>query len=277
MGAHRLVHAALALALVATGCDGDSGSAAPDARDVGSPASSPTPTTDSSPTPAASPTLAPGDPCPPSNEPALPDDAGCVSVVEGDLDGDGRADRLFVFALVDGDGHARAWRARAEVGGETVAGPHFHRKAHTPHAIAAVDADGDGADEVFVKVSDHLYHSGASHIVGVLKLHDGALVQVVERGHGPMNADVGGVTRFGEGVECADGARGPELRVLRTEAANDAYTRWDWSRKVYRWHGASLVYVETRRGTLKTDGYNDPDRYRFYRLECRGVVYPELG
>lgn len=268
MGGRRFAHAAAALALAAAlaACDDDGRETPPGTRGGASP----------SPSPSAPASPAPGDPCPETTEPALPDDAGCVSSVAADVDGDGRADRVFVFALVDDVGKPRVWRSLAQVGGETVAGPSFSRKAHGPQAIAAVDADGDGADEVFVKVSDHLYHSGASHIVGILKLHDGALVQVAERGAGPLNADVGGVTRFGEGVECADGARGPELRILRTEAANDAYTRWDWSRKVYRWRGASLVYVETRRGTLRTDGYNDPDRYRFYRLQCRGLVYPEV-
>ncbi len=143
-----------------------------------------------------------------------------------------------------------------------------------PRAIGAVDADGDGVDEVFVKVYDHLYHSGASPVVGIFRMEGSRLVRVRARGQGPLEISVGGIVNFGEGLECSDmtGDGRPDLVTLRVDEATDDSPHW--VKHVYAWRGTDVELVETLRGRLRVDGPTDPKIRRFYHLVCKELDPP---
>ncbi|HEX2296006.1 MAG TPA: metallophosphoesterase [Actinomycetota bacterium] len=209
-----------------------------------------------------------GDELPEADEP--PQETPRPDVV-GDLDGDGGGD---VVSLVASG--AREWRVRARLAnGDTVAArlPPVDRFTR-PEVVGAADADGDGDDEVFVNVVDFVYHGGTTSVLGLFALRDGDLERVTDARGRPLDVPVGGVSNFGEGLECRDldGDGVPEIRLLRIDSASSARSRW--IEQVYRWRGEELKLVRTVRGTLRRRGFDDPRVLRFYELHCGALDPP---
>ncbi|HEX2196748.1 MAG TPA: metallophosphoesterase family protein, partial [Actinomycetota bacterium] len=178
--------------------------------------------------------------------------------VAGDVDGDGAADLVSLEPGAD-----ETWRLRLELatGGTTsadLAVPGFTE----PQVVGATDTDGDGDDEVFVNVVDHVYHGGTTSDLGLFDLRGGRLRRVTDTAGRPFVMPVGGVSNFGEGVECGDA----EIRLLRIDGASRARSRW--TEQVYEWTGGDLRLRRTARGTLRPRGYDDPRLLRFYELHC---------
>ena len=221
-------------------------------------------------TEAVEPDAEAGEPCTPVRIGA-PGAAGCVSSFTGDFDGDGLADKFSVFAYLDPKGFPIDWNIRLDLRGKP--GATFAlipADGFTyPEAVGATDADGDGDDEMFVNVADHVYHGGTTSVLALYRMLPGALVRVDGPGGKPLDIAVGGVSNFGEGLECRDldGDGTPELQLLRIDSASSARSRW--SVQVYRWTDeGSLELVEKKRGTLRRRGFTDPRVLRFYELHC---------
>lgn len=183
----------------------------------------------------------------------------------GDLDGDGASDTV---TLEEAGARRRdlvATLATGEVVTATL--PRVDRFTN-PQVVGATDVDGDGDDEVFVNVVDFVYHGGTTSVLGLFALHGEALERVTDPAGDPLDLPVGGVSNFGEGVECrdVDGDGTPELQLLRIDSATSERSRW--IEQVYRWRGDDLVLAETTRGTLRRQGYTDPRVLRFYELHC---------
>jgi predicted phosphodiesterase len=180
--------------------------------------------------------------------------------VAGDFDGDGAGDLL----SLDRDGGLRLELAAGGVATARLRVPRFTE----PQVVGATDVDSDGDDEAFVNVVDHVYHGGTTSVLGLFALRGERLARVADTRGNALEIPVGGVSNFGEGVECrdVDGDGTPELQLLRIDSASSARSRW--TEKVYRWRGERLELLDTNRGTLRRDGFNDPRVLRFYELHC---------
>ena len=182
--------------------------------------------------------------------------------VSGDLDGDGKSDVVSLERL-----GGERWELRVDLAsGGSVAAPLEVTDFTEPQVVGATDTDGDGDDEVFVNVVDHVYHGGTTSVLGLYALRDGGLERVRDAGGRPLDMPVGGVSNFGEGVECRDAGGVSEIRLLRIDSATSARSRW--VEQAYRWRGDELKLVRTDRGTLRRKGAGDPRVLRFYELHC---------
>jgi predicted phosphodiesterase len=202
-----------------------------------------------------------GDPTADADEPA---DEVRPRDVAGDVDGDGSND---VVSLVQTDG--TAWELRLDLAAGGGATTRLAVTDYTePQVVGATDADGDGDDEVFVNVIDHVYHGGTTSVLGLFDLRDGGLARVTDAAGRPLDLPVGGVSNFGEGLECpdTDGDGVPEIRLLRIDSASSARSRW--VEQTYRWRGGELELADTAEGVLRRQGFNDPRVLRFYELHC---------
>jgi hypothetical protein len=210
-----------------------------------------------------------GGPCRPVVSADLPSGAGCVSVTEGDADGDGSPDSLTVYAHVNEDRRPRSWHLRLDVSTGVVsqrldAGNPFSY----PRAVGAADVDGDGSDEWFVKTLDLAGHGAPWQQLSLFVFGGGSLEEVTFEGR-PLAVRVGGISRLGEGAECRDSG----LVLLRAEAQNVRNTRWRTSARFLRLEGSSTKQLGRREGRLTISDYNDPDLNRFYDVNCSGLHY----
>ena len=224
--------------------------------------------------PAAKPspaqTFVAGEPCPTiSTEESIPQ--GCITDARGDVDGDGRDDLATVFAQVNQKNMPSSWWLVVETTTDQVWDVTWRLqpgKFSYPRMVGLADATGDGDDEVFVKVSDHLYHSGASPIVGVFGFSKEGLFRYIDERGEPFTIDVGGVSHFGQGAECrnVDGDSASELVKLRVDSATSDRPRT--SETVFEWRGQRLVQGKTVRGRITRDGPTDPKVFRYYQFRC---------
>ena len=209
-----------------------------------------------------------GEPCPRADEDlGLPSDSGCVTGASGDLDGDGGRDRFFVFARVDESRMPRAWGLRAELSSGVIARTTLRSipSSTYPRLVRAVDADGDGGQELFVSVLDHLYHSGGTEELAIFSVESDGIEEVRIRGDGPMRIAVGGLTHFGSGARCDVAAQ--KLVVFELSDVNTGRFP-DVTERVYAWKGDALELMTTRHRRLHTREYGDPRVYRYYTLRC---------
>ncbi len=210
-----------------------------------------------------------GEPCPPAG-PSLPARSGCATSAAGDFDGDGEDDHASVYATVDDGLMPQSWRLRVLLdSGERIdravdAGTRFSY----PRALGGADVQGDGADELFVKVGDQLYHSGATRVLNMYVL-DGDEVVPVTRGGVPLAIRVGGIWRFAEGAECRRG----RLALLRTESRNTSNTRWWYSERYYALEDSRARIVERREDVFEIPQYYDPLLDPFFELNCGDLSF----
>ena len=210
-----------------------------------------------------------GEPGPPAG-PSLPMTAGCETSVAGDFDGDGEADRASVYAEVDDDLVPQSWRLRVAMdSGERIdralrRGSRFSY----PRVVGAADVQGDGLDELFVKVGDQLYHSGATRVLNVF-VFEGDDMVTVTRGGAPLVLRVGGIWRFAEGAECRRG----RLALLRVETMNTSNTKWALSERYYVLEDSRARLVERREDVFRIPQYYDPALDRFFELNCGDLSF----
>lgn len=233
------------------------------------------------PTPVVTTDFGGGDPCPDNNS-----GFGCRSSMAGDLDGDGAPDEVRVYARTLPSGYPDSWVLEAELGsgavvetrsrwwpGSTVGEPPPGADwwSGYPEAVALFDLDGDGRDEAFVKVIEHVLHGGSVPDHAIFTVRTGRLVPLRGEDGEIFIVPLGGVSYFGHGMRCrdTDGDARRELVVLRVE--NAATSSPDWSRRFYELRGTTLVQTGRKEGTMSRDGFPDPDVDAFYRLRCDGV------
>jgi hypothetical protein len=200
----------------------------------------------------------------------LLEEIGCVSGASGDFDGDGGGERVMVYARLAG-GRPESWSLRVELSGGPIVQPLEAGTGDSyPRVVGAADIDGDGQDEIFVKVLDQLYHSGATRVLNVFVLEGNDLALLRDEGEEPLNLRVGGLSRFGEGVDCRRG----EMVLLRGESTNRLHTLWRFSERHYRVTGARAHLLERTEGVLVADDYNDPALDAFFELRCGELSVP---
>lgn len=210
-----------------------------------------------------------GEPCPPAGQ-SLPTTAGCETSVGGDFDGDGEDDRATVYAELDDDLMPRSWRLRVS----TDSGPRIDRALNSgtrfsyPRAVGSTDVQGDGRDELFVKVGDQLYHSGATRVLNMFVLDEDEMIPVTSGG-APLPLRVGGIWRFAEGAECRRG----RMVLLRAETRNTPNTRWWYSERHYALERSRAKIVERREDLLRIPHYYDPLLDRFFELNCGDLSF----
>lgn len=210
-----------------------------------------------------------GEACPPAG-PSLPPTAGCATSVAGDFDGDGGDDRATVYAEVDDDLMPQSWRLRVLMdAGERIDGPLDSGTRYSyPRVVGRADVQRDGVDELFVKVGDQLYHSGATRVLNMLVLDGDEMVTVTRRG-APLAIRVGGIWRFAEGAEC----RRNRIALLRVETRNTSNTRWWLSERFYVLEGSRVRLVKRREDVFRIPKYYDPALDPFFELNCGDLSF----
>jgi hypothetical protein len=263
---------ALVLALSAAACSGDGGS------------SEPTTTATSQPTPSPSPSpfsqqFDNGEPCPTGAVEGVPEGAGCVTTAEGDLDGDGEADRFLVYATLKPNRKPDGWFVRAELanGGETEPraipyGPAAGGVSYVyPRAVGTVDANDDGRDEVLVKLAAIIYHVAGQRIVGMFGLNDGQKIEPVSLPDGsPLVFTTGGIASLGQGATCLPGATPPKFVITRAQKV--APKHWQLTKFTYEWSGEGLIGPRQSVTTLPFSlDFTDPRILEYYGLSCGDI------
>lgn len=203
--------------------------------------------------------------------------------MRGDFDGDGTLDRFVVFATLDAQRKPLSWHATALLGSGTqtpVAPIPFGAEVEGqpdlyPVALGTYDADGDGRDEAFVKLSGVVYHIAVPHIVGMFRVSGGQIRQVeIEGAHGPepWHFFTGGTSRRGQAVVCAkvDGAPVLLERLIQVVPPE----RWSWSEQTLVWkHG--VLYPDGERHGFYPQSVSiaDPRIVAFFKLRCGQIVF----
>jgi hypothetical protein len=241
----------------------DSHNPAPQAA---APAARPTPVTSAPAAPAATKPRAPEvtKPDVPKHRPcadrqAGPGEAGKISRIGGDFDGDHARDQLVAYAELGAAGQPSQWHVRivlatggtadlALVNSEDWIGP------NGLVARRAVDANGDGRDEGFVTST-----GGASNdAYNLFGLAGCQVRQVGVAGSSPLRFAVGASAGHAEGFDCQSTDRhGRRLLTLwsveRADQQPDGGSAYTYTKTSYRWVGNALVrQVDTDRGGFAT-------------------------
>jgi hypothetical protein len=202
-----------------------------------------------------------------------------VSTAEGDLDGDGTVDRFLVYATLRPNRKPDGWWIRAELsdGGATEPrtipyGPAAGGVSYVyPRAVGAVDANGDGRDEVLVKLAAIIYHVAGQRIVGMFGLHDDGVVPVSLPDGSPLVFTTGGIASLGQGATCLPDATPPAFVITRAQKVASP-RQWRLTKFTYTWSGEGLIGPEESNRTLPfTLDFTDPRILRYYGLSC-GVI-----
>ena len=306
--ARRALPAALAFAVLLSGC-GDSTAS----TDVGSPTSAgatPTPATSTDtatpatatasqpPSPIPTPTTTPladasrpasdaaaaaaASDCPAdaSNlEPTLPPDATRAEEATGDLDGDGQPDRLITYRA---GGQAGFFLRVVLATGYVVDAP-LDQASDITHVkpLGAVDLTGSPATAPHRQVAFVVEQAGAStDNLSLWAMPDDPLEPcglarvTLPDTSTPTLFPVGGSSGAGSGLACRDvnGDGTTDLVVRSVSSSGD--NRYDWSEHAWHWPGAdALAPVAQDSGTFQTPGDRDKIDV-FYTLDCDGVASP---
>lgn len=199
-------------------------------------------------TPAPQPVEQEARSCPPAAPPESP--VPFIGPLDGDLDGDGQADSIFLQAepepqvvyVLDSGGAGSAPIPVAASADGTI---------KQPTIIGAADADEDGRDEVFVE----RYVGSAvvpMTLVQVARLVDCQLVFVQNVAGEPYAFKVKSVTAYGYGVGCvdADGDGRSDLVGLEAEASTISDGAVEWTRTIVDLEGAQATNGPVDTGTF---------------------------
>lgn len=202
-------------------------------------------------------------PCPNPGPDTVPVTATRRAVAQGDLDGDGRPDRLLSYTVPASGRGPVQWRMRAEFADGTVIDTTDDEWRSAERPVGTLDVDGDGRQEIFIVVDGpDVGRLGAVALTGcqlsqLFALGSGLYYDKAERPRGHPTS----------GVTCADvdGDQRPEIiaTTLGPEAGR-------WSYTAYR-----LVagYARTVAGAAGRDGSDPrPANIRFGPgLHCDGL------
>lgn len=197
--------------------------------------------------------------CPPSSDPALPANAGCVTRVEEG------SEILQVYGLLDDESLPRRWRARLTSDQGEIDRP-LNFGNDYPRAAGASDVDGDGRPEWWVKTANFASHGAPWSQLLLFFVRDGSLIPLRLEGE-PLGINYGGISRLGEGARCRPG----RLILLRAEAKNVRNTRWVTSERTFRIEGTKATLEGREEGVLRIDNYNDPDLDPYFMVDCYGT------
>jgi len=216
-------------------------------------------------------------PCPEISIPGVAGRTGCLTAIPADLDGDGAPDQFEVFAQLGVNDMPTSWRVRAVLS----TGPTPEQPIPTgaaaggvrgvyPGAVGAVDANGDGRPEVFVKLAGILYHVAGQHILGIFDVTDGRIVPVQVRGQGRLEFVTGGALSFGQGAACTTTDGAPVLDLYRVRKSTTE--RWSIRTAEYRWEGDELVPsgVRYQSKPVKAEAF-DPSIAHLFELRCGDI------
>lgn len=231
-------------ALLLSGCSGSSRAPEP----TPTPTPSPTPSATPAPVPTPSATAAPT----PSRT-AVPTGSPTATprraAVDGDVDGDGRPDRISATDTV--------LTVVLSSTGRAVTAP-VHAEAPRPAPVlGSHDVDGDGRSEVFVETAQ-----GASTTFATPYRYDGTALRELSLDGMPARLGIGGSVTHGDGFRCAGG-----LLVLLSAESSDgkAYTV---RTSRYRLTATALVLVGS--STQKAN-QGSPAVEGSYAVDCGSV------
>lgn len=237
---------------------------------LSTPAISPSPNAPSAPAPSSPSapsiaTLSSPTPCP--EGPA--GDTGADSF-EADLDGDGRADVLGTEGAAGG----RFLNVRLASGG--TAGVRIGSSAaaqgqpNEPEVLGTADADGDGREEVFLRLASGVADPGT--VVRLVQLVGCELVVVRNAQGEPYTFEI---RDRADGIGCVDvdGDGRTELVGLHAETSGD---RVDWTRTVVRLEGGSATNGAVDGGTFTSPG-DDFAIALLGRVTCGDESFPLVG
>lgn len=218
-----------------------------------------------------------GEPCPPATDLALPAGTGCVSGVAADLEGNGTKDRFLVYAQLGSQRRPRSWWAVAVLPGgasRPVPVPTGQGVPDIyPRVIGAADANGDGRQEVVVKLSAILYHVGGQQIAGMYGMQNGRVRPVKVAGRGRLVFRLGGISRYGDGALCTVQDGRPVFVIRHIEQVLPS--SWRWTERPFGWQGLMLHPSKHRTGLLPvTLPVTDPRVEPFYQLRCGPIRKP---
>lgn len=209
--------------------------------------------------------------CPPApSETRLPSGTGCSTSVQGDSNGDGELETLTTYARLKKDRLPASWRLNLRSADRQFDQPLNAGNPYSyPHVVGAADVNGDGRDEWWIKVTDLTSHGAPWQTLNLFAPVGRKLRPVTFEGQ-PLDLNVGGIARLGEGVDCHDDL----LIALRVEAQNVRNTRWRFSRRAFELEGHKAHFLWRHEGLLRIKDYNDPDLDAFYAVDCAGLRYP---
>ncbi|MGI8407059.1 MAG: hypothetical protein ACR2L3_00905 [Actinomycetota bacterium] len=176
---------------------------------------------------------------------------------------------LSVYATLDADRFPTGWQASLSTGDNEPITQELEVGSQFSYVkiLGAADPDLDGTDEAFIRTKTHLYHSGATHEVGIFGFDDGKIFQVTVE-DAPLNFQVGAISYFSQGAECrdVDFDGKPEFVTLAIDGViNDVQK---WTEKIYTWGKRALILSDRNEGKLAKTSYTDPLLRRFYGLRC---------
>jgi hypothetical protein len=231
------------------------------------PAARPTPVTSAPAAPAATKPRVPDvtKPDVPKHRPCadhragMPGEAGRISRIGGDFDGDHARDQLVAYAELDAAEQPSQWHVRIVLatGGTTDLALVNSEDWIGPNGLVArraVDANRDGRDEGFVTST-----GGASNdAYNIFGLAGCQVRQVGVAGSGPLQLLVGASVGHAEGFDCQSTDRhGRRLLTLwsveRADQQPEGGSAYTYTKTSYRWVGNTLVrQVDTDRGGFAT-------------------------
>ena len=208
---------------------------------------------------------------PPQAPAPCPIDRTCVGTGSGDIDGDGGADAVGLYAAAasgrdTGPITVRVVFASREVAEHTVTGV-----VAAAQLLGVADLDSNGRDEVV-----YLHDSGASTGFGsFLGLRGGGLGPVGFTEAQPL---VGGSATAVNGFSCPDVDGDGRNEVVLSSGYTDDGVTAQVRRQVYRWQGDALVVVEDTPGTAPATD-QDGDGVQDFRegrsgVDCGGLEAP---
>lgn len=208
------------------------------------PSASPTPTPSSSPTESASPTPSASSPATLSASPSAsprPSARPTGPARAGDVDGDGVVDLL---SVVPRPGGYQLVARLSALGTQAVPLP-ANPGGGTPAVLGAVDVDGDGYAEVFVRSGE----GASTAFAAVLRLVGGRLT-VLTRAGTPAQLAYGGTVTHLDSWACSGG------QIVTWSGESPDGTTYSGTQTTYRLAGSTLVQVSVR--PRRVDSANPP-------------------
>lgn len=211
---------------------------------------------------AATPSSPPA--APPAATEAAPAPSPCPQGEEGpvgaeefaaDLDGDGQADTLGA----EGAAGSRYLNARLSGGGTAGAliGPSAaaEGQANEPRVLGVADADGDGRDEVFLRLASGV--ADPATVVRLVRLVGCELVVVRNQQGEPYTFEIGEGDHRADGVGCVDVDGDGRTELVGLHATTNDGEVVDYTRTVVGLEGGTATNGAIDHGTYTSPADND--------------------
>lgn len=199
---------------------------------------------------------------------------GVVGPLEGDVDGDGQPDEVYLKP-VSGDEQPRLI---ARTAGNVISAMDIDTRLGDVNVQGLADADGDGREEVFlVRSVVGEAGVGSSYVASIAVFHDCELTLLTNVDGRPYDFAFGGgllrgdLQPEGAGVGCADADEDgtPDLVGLSYRRTGD---RADWTSTIVEIDGATATNGDTFEGTF-TIGVDDEAITRLSTITCADATF----